>query len=164
MTETPTKTSFHRPRKQAKQHAWDCFFRKGNSLVLIAAALIPLIIYVAFQGLCSMLYFALDVTDSTEIISVVVLLLAVFILPLAGGLLYIATGLSRGKERHIRDIFFAYTSWRAHIRAWVAFLIPILIVGATVSIMSVMLSMSHGLVEIASLLEEGQRLWYAKTR
>ena len=63
MTETPeikqTSPSAAR-RKEAKKRAWDCFFTKGNSLTLIAATLIPLIMYMAAQGIYSMVYYAID--------------------------------------------------------------------------------------------------------
>ena len=163
MTETPEIKSISPSaarRKEAKRHAWDCFFTDGNSLTLIAATLIPLIMYMAAQGICSMIYYAIDPQDAggliAEIASVVDFILMFLMLPLVGGTLYIATGLARGETRHVRDIFYAYTSWRAHFRTWIAVLIPLLALSAVAGVVSVILAASQGLAHIASMIEEGK--------
>ena len=57
MNAVPSR-SFVKKRRGAKRLAWDCFFQSGNALLLIAATLIPIIFFMAGQGIYSMLYFA----------------------------------------------------------------------------------------------------------
>ena len=167
MTETPeikqTSPSAAR-RKEAKKRAWDCFFTKGNSLTLIAATLIPLVMYMAAQGIYSMIYYAIDPEEMggwiAEVASVVDFILIFLMLPLVGGTLYIATGLARGEERHARDIFYAYTSWRAHARTWIGLLIPLLALSAVAGVVSVILMASQGLMEMAAAMKEGEAYAY----
>ena len=62
MTETPTLkpiTPSARRRKNAKKAAWQSFFAGSNSLTLIAATLIPPVMYMTAQGICSMVYMAI---------------------------------------------------------------------------------------------------------
>ena len=167
MTETPKIKQISPSaarRKDAKRRAWDCFFTKGNSLTLIAAILIPLIMYMAAQGIYSMIYYAIDPQDMggwiAEVASVVDFILIFLMLPLVGGTLYIATGLARGEERHVRDLFYAYTSWRAHLRTWIGLLIPLLALSAVAGIVSVILMASQGLAEMASAMEDGKAYVY----
>ena len=167
MTETPEIKQMSpsaAQRKDAKRRAWDCFFTKGNSLTLIAATLIPLIMYMAAQGIYSMIYYAIDPQEMggwiADVASVVDFLLIFLMLPLVGGTLYIATGLARGEERHARDVFYAYTSWRIHFRTWAGLLIPIFSVCAVVGIVAVILMSSQGLTEMAAAMEEGKEYAY----
>lgn len=167
MTETPEikqiSPSAER-RRNAKRRAWDCFFAKGNSLTLIAATLIPLIMYMAAQGIYSMIYYAIDPEEIgglvADIASVVDFILIFLMLPLVGGTLYIATGLARGEERHVRDVFYGYTSWRAHFRTWIGVLIPLLALSAVAGIVSVILMTSGALIDMASVMEEMEGYTY----
>lgn len=149
-------------RIAAKQHAWGCFLQKENTLLLIAAALIPIIMFMSGQGIYSMLYFTADDPEPwlTELMQMTNALFYVLTLPLIGGLMYIVTGISRGERRELKDIFYPYTSWRAYFRTWCALLLPALAVAVMVLIVAMILNTSDGLYELSALLEEGPALFY----
>ena len=169
MTETPKAERALSPeaikRREAKALAQNCFFQKGNSLLLIAAVLFPVIMYVVAQGLYTMIYYAIDPLDMTAWIVdasyLVDLILGFLMLPLAGGTLYIVTGLAAGEERRLRDIFYAYSSWRAHIRTWLALGLPLLAVSAVAGIVATMLFSVQGLYEMAGSILEYELYAYA---
>ena len=167
MTETPTLkpiTPSARRRKNAKRAAWQSFFAGSNSLTLIAATLIPPVMYMTAQGICSMVYMAIGSQAVSgriaDIASIVDFILIFLMLPLAGGTWYIATGLAQGEGRHLRDIFYAYTSWRAHCRAWIGILVPVLAMSAVGGAATAILTFSQGLTEIASAIEAGKPYAY----
>lgn len=147
-------------RRAAKRRAWDCFFSRDNSLTLIAATLIPIVMYVVAQGIYAMLDYAIDPSAKggliAELASIVDLILILPVLPLAGGTLYIVTGLARGEMRRAGDVFYAYTSPRAHFRTWGALLIPLFCVSAVVGIVDMILLSSQGLAEMAWAMEAGK--------
>lgn len=169
MTETPKAERALSPetikRREAKALAQNCFFKKGNSLLLIAAVLLPVIIYVVAQGLYSMVYFAVDPQETNTWIAeasyIVDLILGFLMLPLAGGTLYVVTGLAAGEERQLRDIFYAYSSWRAHIRTWFVMWILLLAISATAGIAATILMSAQGLSEMASTVLEQSRYAFA---
>ena len=165
MTETPKAERTLSPektkRREAKTLARDCFFKKGNSLLLIAAVFLPVIMYVVAQGLYSMVYYAFDpqemkawITDTSYIVD---LILGFLMLPLAGGTLYIVTGLAAGEERQLRDIFYAYSSWRAHIRTWLAMWLPLLGISAVTGIAATILMSAQVLSEMAAAVFENEQ-------
>ncbi|MBQ7321251.1 MAG: hypothetical protein IJW99_04070 [Clostridia bacterium] len=165
MTETTVnKGSTVSQLRAIKRRAWQCFFSGENSLVLIAATLIPIVMYVAMQGIYSMIYFALEPEEMgglvADIASVVDYLLIFLILPLFGGTLYIVTGLARGEKRALRDVFYAYTTWRAHGRTWLALLIPIGAVAIVVMTVLSVIAMSQGIADTFWSIEEGKAYSY----
>lgn len=149
-------------RRKSKQHAWECFMRPGNALLLIAATLIPLIMFMAGQGIYSMLYFAAEDPAPwlTNLMHITNGLFYVLTLPLIGGLVYIATGLSHGEKRELKDIFYPYTSIRAYFRTWFAFFVFALAVAIVVWAVAMILNMTQGLCELAELMEDGPALFY----
>lgn len=164
MTETPemnSNTTLAVSRgKIAKRQAWNCFFEQGNCLTLIAAILVPLVLYMALQGVYAMLYFAYDGGMGerewfSAVHTAVNVLILILDLPLVCGTLYITTGIARGERRELRDVFYAYTSWRAYLRAWVSILLPVL--AFTVVFVTVMLIRNgfYSLSEMAFATEEG---------
>ena len=78
-------------RKEAKQFARNCFLKKGNTLLLIGATLIPIMLFVMGQGIYTMLYAAQGdtVTISEDLLQVVNILFILLSAPLIGGLMYI---------------------------------------------------------------------------
>ena len=148
--------------REAKQFSWNCFLKQGNALLLIAATLIPIVMFMAGQGIYSMLYYAMGTPDSrmNHLLSVANILLTAITLPLIGGLMYIITGIAHGKPRHLRDIFYSYTSVRAWLRTWVAIAIPSVVLAAIVGIIALSISLTEGMVELTGLMEPGPALLY----
>ena len=161
MNAVPSR-SFVKKRRGAKRLAWDCFFQSGNALLLIAATLIPIIFFMAGQGIYSMLYFAANDPEPwlANLMYAVEVLLIALPLPLIGGLLYIATGLAHGRSRQLRDVFYAYTSFRTYARTWIALLIPTLTLSAIGGVAAIILSAAEGLTEMAQFMDEGNALLY----
>lgn len=157
MTETPgspirTPTSAEL-RREAKQRAWDCFFTQGNSLTLIAATLIPVVMYMITQGIYSLAYYAIGPWNTGEgsaaWLSALNVILTLTVIPLIGGTMYIVTGLAKGEYRHIRGVFYAYSSPSAYFRTWISLLIPCLMLASVVGISAVIVKLSQGLAEMA---------------
>ena len=149
-------------RREAKRYAWDCFLRSGNVLLLIGATLIPIIMFVAGQGIYSMMYYAVDdpaqwLTDLMYVTNAVFYILTI---PLIGGQMYVISGLSHGEHRELRDVFYPYTSFRAYVRTWLALLIPALAVAAVVGAVLMALYATQGLCELSALMEDGPALFY----
>lgn len=149
-------------RREAKRQAWDCFLRQGNTLLLIAATLIPVIMFMAGQGIYSMLFFAVDDSNPwlTDLMQVTNALFYVLTLPLICGLMHIITGLAHGERRELKDVFYAYTSFRAYFRSWIAILFPAIAITLTVGIVSMILNTADGFCELSTLMEEGPALFY----
>ena len=154
--------TYAQKRREAKRLARTCFFQSGNALLLIAATLIPIILFMSGQGIYSMLSFAADDPEPwlTDLMYAVDALVIALTLPLIGGLMYIVTGLAQGKSRQLRDVFYAYTSLRAYFRTWVAILIPLLTLSAIGGIAAMVISASDALSEMAQLMEAGEALLY----
>ena len=55
-------------------------------------------------------------------------------IPLFSGYLYIVVGLARGQGRQVSDVFYAFSSFRAYLRGFLAILLPALCIGLAVSI------------------------------
>ena len=149
-------------RKEAKQFARNCFLKKGNTLLLIGATLIPIMLFVMGQGIYTMLYAAQGdtVTISEDLLQVVNILFILLSAPLIGGLMYIVTGLAHGEERHIKDVFYPYTSLRAFFRTVMALVLPSAAVFAVIALTATAVNVTHGMYELSSLMEEGAALYY----
>lgn len=149
-------------RREAKQFAFSCFLQQENALLLIAATLIPIILFMAGQGIYTMLYYAVAKPEGLMItlMSALNVFIYAITLPLVGGTLYIATGLAHGEERCIKDIFYAYSSIRAWLRTWIALLIPSLVLAAAAGVTTLVLSLSNGMVALTQLMEQGPALLF----
>ena len=148
--------------KEAKQFAWNCFLRQGNTLLLIAATILPIIMFVAGQGIYSMLYYAIADPSPwiSNLMSACNVFMIVLTLPLLGGTMYMITGLAHGEDRQLKDIFYAYTSLRAWLRTWIALLIPALVLAAAIGVTALTVSLSNGMVALTQLMEQGPALLY----
>lgn len=160
---TPTASPAKGRRREAKRRAWNCFFVGGNSLTLIAAALIPLIMYMALQGVYGMVYMVLDVDCEWiyTVDTVAKVLLVLLVLPLFGGTIYITAGIARGESRELKDIFYAYSSLRSYLRSWISLLIPFGALSAVVSLSVMLGEASYGLAELSMSSEAGGYNAYA---
>ncbi len=166
MTDTSNKkTQLHPPicrRREAKQFAWRCFFKKENTLLLIGATLIPIVLFMAGQGIYTMLYLALENTVflSQGVIQLVNVLFIAMSVPLIGGLMYIVTGLAHEEDRQIKDVFYPYTSPRAFFRTVIALLLPGGTISVVISVTALAVNAAQGLYELSALMEEGAALYY----
>ncbi len=147
-------------RKNAKTCAKHILFSGQNGLTMIAVVLLPPIFLLAAIQVCSMLGLAYNKETPqmwASLLMVILLLAAVaLILPMFGGTVYVATGLVRGESRQINDLFYAYTSWRAHIRTWIAFLLPMLALSAVTGLAGLVFRMCNGLCDMAWALDLGE--------
>ena len=152
MPETTVSTT--EQRREAKRLAWHCFFEQGRCLTLIGATILPAILFMALQGIYSMLYYALytpaEDAGRMVILHVANALTVILVIPLLSGVSYVATGIAAGEERHMRDVLYAYSSVSAYFRAWCSILLPALTLASVVGIALVVFEMAEGLISIAA--------------
>ena len=137
-------------RREANARAHECFHTRGNSLTMIASILIPVIMFMYLQGLYAMVYIILpsDMVSYADAIATAVML--ILTLPLLGGTMYIAQGLADGEERHVCDVFHAYTSLPSYFRAWVAILLPLCVLALTALVNVLIVDVTHAMCNIVS--------------
>jgi len=149
-----SRLSDHSPaamrRREAKSRAHECFHTRGNCLTMIAAILIPMIMFMSLQGLYAMVYIALPETALANADMIATVVMLILTLPLLGGTMYIAQGLADGEERHARDVFHAYTSPSAYLRAWIVTLLPLCILALTALVDVLIIDVTHAMCNIVS--------------
>lgn len=166
MTDTSNKItrshSASNRRREAKQFAWSCFLKKENTLLLIGATLIPIVMFMVGQGIYAMLYIAFENTQSrsTDLLGAINVLFIALPLPLIGGLMYIVTGLAHGEPRQLKDVFYPYTSPRAFLRTVIAFAVPGVAIAVVATVTAMIVEATAGLCALSELMEEGAALYY----
>lgn len=141
-------------RRAAKSSARATLDAHENHMTMIAAALLPVLLYVMLGLVYAMMQLALPQAVRMQVDTVANVIMAVLTLPLFSGTLYVALGLAQGQERHVRDIFRAFTSLTELVRTCVSWLLALCIPFATVLVGMMLRDLSYALCNIVSESEK----------